>query len=241
MAKRAARLAVPALNWCRVCGTRHTVLDRCPGELLSTGPERHGWRASVGTPQGLEVIGVLISPVEELWRARILTYPNILWMIPGGGASMKFVGENPREAEQQAIEFIELHAKTRRYSIGHELPPVEAGHVDPEHDHKTVQDSFTRTSRRKLRSVRVRYGVDRLRHSSETADLSVGGVFIVTDAPIEIGRPILLQIDLERSTIPMHGVVRWLRKRSRPGRPAGIGVELVRPPALYVHFVRELP
>ncbi|MDX1388774.1 MAG: hypothetical protein R3344_06265, partial [Acidobacteriota bacterium] len=172
---RGVRIKPPALRWCSTCGTRHTAEDECPGDLLATGPERHGWRARASTRHGIEVHGVLIAPVDDRWRARIVTYPNVVWVIPGGGStSIKFVGLDPRHAEQQAIDFVEAHCKQKGHTLSHELPSVEAGFVDPEQDPAAEKSEFSRTSRRKLRSMSVRYGVGRIRHTSETSDVSEG-------------------------------------------------------------------
>jgi hypothetical protein len=73
------------LAWCSVCGGNHQSPKECPGELRATGPERHGWRVTVDTPYGFEAYGVLVAPSVELWRARIITYPNVLWMVRGRG------------------------------------------------------------------------------------------------------------------------------------------------------------
>jgi len=48
------------------------------GDLRATGDERHGWRVAVETPHGIEAYGVLVAPTHERWRARILTFPNVL-------------------------------------------------------------------------------------------------------------------------------------------------------------------
>ena len=65
-------------------------------------------------PRDIEVYGALVAPAGRLWRARILTYPNTLWAIPGDGGPMKFVGGTPQAAERQAIAFIEEHCAKRR-------------------------------------------------------------------------------------------------------------------------------
>ena len=82
--------------WCPVCGSVHAGPRDCPGDLRATGPERHGWRVAVETPLGIEAYGILVAPTHERWRARILTFPNVLWTIPGGAATLKFVGRFKR-------------------------------------------------------------------------------------------------------------------------------------------------
>src|SRR6267143_1834934 len=94
-------------TFCCVCGTEHSGPASCPGELRATGAEKHGWRVNVETPFGHEAIGVLLAPSHDVWRARILTYPNVLWAAPGGRGAIKFVGDTPAEAEERAIKFVE--------------------------------------------------------------------------------------------------------------------------------------
>ena len=79
-------------QWCPVCCCRHRDKKDCPGELLATGPERQGWRVNVQTSTGIEACGVLVAPAGDSWRARILTFPNILWTVPDGSGTLKFVG-----------------------------------------------------------------------------------------------------------------------------------------------------
>lgn len=64
-------------------------------EAPATGPERHGWRVHVETSRGVEAIGVLVAPSGDLWRSRILTYPNVLWTAPGGRSTLKFLAPTP--------------------------------------------------------------------------------------------------------------------------------------------------
>ena len=79
--------------WCPICQTQHATRKDCPGEVLASGPERHGWRVLVRTPTRAEVYGVLIAESEDRWRARVVTYPNMLWSVPGGRGTLKFVGD----------------------------------------------------------------------------------------------------------------------------------------------------
>ena len=67
----------------------------------------HGWRVLVHTGARTEVYGVLVGPAARgLWRARVLTYPRMLWSIPGGRGTIKFVGATPQDSERNAVEFI---------------------------------------------------------------------------------------------------------------------------------------
>src|SRR5260221_8463718 len=108
-------LGAASHGFCRVCGTEHQGPASCPGELPATGVERPGWRVQVETPFGHEAIGVLLAPSHEQWRARIVTYPNVLWTAPGGRGTLKFVGDTPEQAEARAIQFVEQHVRAKRY------------------------------------------------------------------------------------------------------------------------------
>ena len=70
---------------------------------------------TVETPFGLEAYGVLVAPSRDLWRSRIITYPNVLWTVPGGAVTLKFAGRSPQHAESQAVAFVEGHINARGY------------------------------------------------------------------------------------------------------------------------------
>ena len=224
--------------WCRICCTIHDEDGECPGELLATGPERHGWRTMIELPGGPEVYGVLVAPAGEHWRARILTFPNILWVIPKGGA-MKFVALTPGKAQHRAVEFIRAHCKRRGLVLRAEATTVKSGEVDLEQDEKTARSNAVQASQRRLGSVLVRYGLNRPTHEAETDDLSEGGLFIKTDSPMPVGTDLALRLDIDGFGIPMRAVVRWVREQVEGGRPCGMGVELARPHPRYVHFIRQ--
>ena len=73
--------------WCRVCCTRHAPDRLCPRERELTGVEFVGFKVNVETPQGMRAIGVLLGEAGRGWRARIITHPNVLWTVPGGGGT----------------------------------------------------------------------------------------------------------------------------------------------------------
>ncbi len=62
-----------------------------------------------------------------------------------------------------------------------------------------------------------------------TGNISEGGLFIATEAPLEIGSIVLIQFKLpnSQSEISVKGEVRWVRDQSAagPGAPAGMGVQ----------------
>jgi hypothetical protein len=104
-------------QWCPVCCTIHAGGLDCPGELQTTGPEAPGWRVNVATARGVEAYGVLIAQCGDVWRARIMTFPNVLWKAPGTPGTMKFVGANSTEAIDHAISFIRHHCHERGYAL----------------------------------------------------------------------------------------------------------------------------
>jgi hypothetical protein len=223
--------------WCRVCGTTHGADDTCPGSLLATGVERHGWRVMFHGRHGREVYGVLVAPVGDRWRSRIITYPRTLWTVPGGRVSIKFLGDSPGEAERLAVEFVEAHCSKLGYRRVDAAPLVESESVDPEQADESEQDKALR----RPGSLPVRFGTTGLTEEGVTADLSEEGLFIVTDRVAEVGTMLKFQLEVDAAKIPLKGIVRWKRDRPEAGRPRGMGIRLLRAPALYLHYVHRLP
>jgi hypothetical protein len=224
--------------WCPVCSTQHRRRSECPGELLATGEERHGWRVNVETPSGIEAYGVLVAEADGLWRARILTYPNVLWTVPGAGGAIKFTGTTAREAERKAIDFIRAHCHSRRFLMRDEIAVATPGSFDRE-----IRSGVVRPAPppRKIRFLPVRFGVVRPSELGGTGNLSEAGMFIVTEAPVEAGAPLSLALDVRKETLGMRGRVVWMRKEHHVGRAPGMGVMLIEPPSRYVTYVRGLP
>ena len=227
----------PALEWCMTCCTRHTVRERCPGDLPATGPERHGWRVNVDTPRGIEAYGVLVAPSNQVWRARILTYPNVLWLVPGGRNTIKFVGDSPQAAEATAADFVRRHCLQRKYTIREDVPMIVPGQTDAEADHLAAGFG---NSPRKIRFLPVRFGVIKATESGGTGNLSETGMFIITEQPVLTGTDLSIRLALAQRTVIMRGAVVWMRKDHRVGRAPGMGVHLVHPPNAYLDYVREL-
>jgi hypothetical protein len=214
-------------------------------EIRATEPERHGWRVTVATPLGVEAYGVLVAPCEEGWRARILTYPNVLWTIPGGEVSMKFLGPTPQEVERSAIAFIEDHISKRGYSRRDALEPVQAGPIPVEHraraDAGPARPKRGAPAPRKLRTIPLLFGPVRPQRRAVTGNLSETGLFVVTDAPLSRGSPIAIEIETDAYSIRVRGTVVWNRRKPGIGRLAGMGIRLDDRPALYTQFVRQIP
>jgi hypothetical protein len=227
--------------WCRLCGTSHDADGVCRGNLAATGEERHGWRVNVETPHGLEAYGVLVAEASGAWRARILTYPNILWSIPGGGGILKFIGRTPQEAERQAIEFIRRHCASRGYRMRDELVEVPVLPFDVKIAPATLAKPAGHPGPRKIRFLPVRFGVVRPTEAARTADLSEGGMFVITETPVPAGQWLNLSVDLEDHKVELKGVVRWSSKDPCAGRAPGMGIQIEAPPPGYLNYVRQLP
>ena len=224
--------------WCGTCGTEHPDPRTCPGELRPTGPETPGWRVVVETPFGNEAIGVLLAPSHDVWRARVVTYPNILWTVPGGRGTIKFVGETREDAERRAIEFVNEHVHVKRYLRRDGLTTVaEAAQPRP----AIPPAALCATSNRKTRCLPVRFGIDRAGTRGTTVNLSDEGMFIGAADPADGGRAIHIHLVVNGHTLPMRGLVMWSRRRQEPGRPLGMGVRLSQPPPFYQSFVASLP
>ncbi len=225
-------------DWCYTCCTDHLPAAACPGPLLATDAERHGWRILVATPFGPEIYGVLIAPAAGGWRARIVTYPNILWVLPEGG-TMKFFGQSPREVETVAAEFIKQHCVVRGLKIQKKLPDAESGAVNPEYDELVGLALEEGSSRRKVQCIPVRFGIGHVTNYGVTDNLSEGGMFVGTHDPLPEGSPIEIQFEVEGLRIPLKGEVLWVRQSPDGGRPPGMGVRLLRPPPRYIHYIRQ--
>lgn len=222
--------------WCPVCGSAHATMKECPGDLRATGPERHGWRVAVETPHGIEAYGVLVAPSRERWRARILTFPNVLWTIPGGGSTLKFVGATAQQAEALAIGFLEAHIKARRYVRRDQIDPLSAGRFKAE----AVRGASVGAAMRKAHAAPVRFGNGPALFAAMTVNLSESGMFVATMAPLDKGVTLRLVMSLATGPLGMRGEVVWSRPELVLGRPVGMGIKLISPPELYQEFVREV-
>jgi uncharacterized protein (TIGR02266 family) len=229
-----------ASAWCTVCNTRHEKRGDCPGELRITEPERYGWRVLVHTGSRSEVYGVLVAPTHEHWRARILTFPNMLWCVPGDRGTVKFVGNNASEAENAAIEFIKEHCNQRGYAVLGEPAMVEAQSLDEQSEPQDAGGPEVLGRQRFLKLLSVRFGVDKPTRIGRTADLSAGGLFIITDEPLRADTKIKIRLDLEGFAVPLTGRVAWTRPKAEQGRQAGMGIQLDHAPPMYQRYVDRL-
>ena len=222
--------------WCAVCCTQHTPGDRCPGNLLATGPERHAHKFSVALQNGrLEYYGVLIAEAGDYWRARVFTYPNMLWSVPGGRGTIKFAGTTAKEAETNAIWFLHQHCEARRLTMQEAVIDAPVAEVQKENEERLSPRGGK--EERHPGKVPIRFGEERATRAATTANLSTGGIYVATDRPIEKGKRVRMLLDVPGYTIPLVGTVVWVRVREEPGKPRGMGVQVHQPPALYQRYV----
>lgn len=226
------------MEWCPVCCTRHDDGAECPGQVLATGPERRGRTFLAVEGAHVERYAVLIAEAGRLWRARIMTFPNMLWSVPGGRGTIKFVGPTATDAERRAVAFIEERCRARGSRLSETGETVEAGRVDPERFE--LQSPSRSKEERHARSIRIRFGEQGAVESARTADLSYGGLFVITERPVPAGRTIKMVLELGEYSIPLAGKVAWVRVRPEGGRPSGMGIELLQAPPLYVRYVKGM-
>ncbi|HKQ60113.1 MAG TPA: PilZ domain-containing protein [Candidatus Polarisedimenticolaceae bacterium] len=225
-------------GWCAVCGVQHLGVRRCDGELLATGPERHGQRVTVQTSARTETYGVLIAEAGDHWRARIVTYPGMLWCVPDARTTLKFVGRSAQDVERQAVAFIEEHCRTRGHRVIEQPAAVAPVRVAGEAAHE--QSPRVSREARQPGIVPVRYGVERPTEEGSTHDLSPGGLF-VAGKPFAVGQTLKLVVQLDSYSIPLQATVQWIREAEEAGRPAGMGLRLQGVPAtIYLDYVRRL-
>ena len=224
-------------RWCSICCTNHAPTRDCPGELQATGPEAPGWRVNVATTRGVEAYGVLIAQCGDVWRARIMTFPNVLWKAPGIQGTMKFVGANSTEAVDHAISFIRHHCHERGYSLKNArslgAPRNSTG--------LSADGRPLAPSPRKIRFLPIRFGSVQASEPGGTGNLSETGLYVITESPFSPGDPLSLKLRVNADAIDLRGQVIWMTQDHLVGRPPGMGVVLAAPPTHYLDYVRALP
>ncbi len=214
-------------DFCSSCCTQHPPPEGCPGELRSTGPEQHGWAVAVDAPRGVELLGVIVAPSGSRWRSRIVTYPQSPWTLPLGRGMLKFVGDTAEEAEAKGLDFVlhwcADHGRRPRDGFG---PWDRIGGPDSR-----------RPPPRKRRSHTIRYGSPGAMVLANTRDLSAGGMFVATTKPEPPGTILDLEMEIYGCIARMRGTGVWVRERLEPGRPRGMGIQLLDPPPVYKLFV----
>lgn len=241
--RRAARSGGAALlpsasapRWCLVCGTEHAASARCPGEIVATGAEQRGYKVNAQTPRGMEAYGVLLAPVGDRWRARVMTFPRVIWMVPGGTATLKFVAKSAQEAERRAARFIREHCLALGYVLRDELALADVGQTAIAAVRPGIGPQFPRFHR----TLPLRFGQNRPTLVARTRDISEAGMFVVTDIPHAVEQLLGVQLQLEHCAVPLRASVVWVRRVPEHDRPAGMGLKLHQPPPVYVNYVRAL-
>ncbi|MDH3626047.1 MAG: PilZ domain-containing protein [Acidobacteriota bacterium] len=227
------------MEWCKLCGAAHGTEVVCPVGLEPIEIERHTWRVNTDTPDGIVAIGVLLAPCDAGWRARILTYPNVLWLAPEGTVSLKFHGMDAKTTERQAIDFVRRHCRSKLWEMRDEVAVVHAEPLQAESGIETARVGGVPAPRR-VRFLPVRYGVAAINEAAGTGDLSETGIFVITDRPATCGTRLNLALDLDEGSVDLQGVVRWGRAQHRVGRAPGMGIQLEDPPSAYLTYVRRL-
>ncbi len=189
------------------------------------------------TPSRTEEYCVLIAPSGDLWRARIVTFPSMLWSVPQGRQTMKFVARSAEAVEKLARDYIRQFCIERKFKMSAIRTDAPAGPVNS--DTAPGADDAGQP-RRLLHAVTIRFGEEKLDRSGCTLDLSAGGLAVETRQPLPMGRRVKLVMEVEGSSLPLVGTVVWARSKAEGDRPAGMGVQLQSPPALYRHYVRKL-
>lgn len=224
------------MDWCAVCCTLHGRRETCPGPLDATGPESEIRRIRVFTGR-FESFGVLVAPVEDHWRARIVTLPRMLWSVPGRRDTIKFFGETRDEAERRAVAFIVEHCRSRGHRI---LNADEPLHTAPAVTDTAPEQPLVQREPRLPHSVPARFGARSVDHRARTADLSRSGLFLATGRPLPARTEIRIVLEVSPFEIPMRGTVAWSRIEAAEGKPVGMGVKLAVPPAMYLRYVDRL-
>jgi hypothetical protein len=225
-------------TWCRLCGTEHAPEAACPRQVLPEEPEKPRWRVAVETPLGVRGYGVLVAKAGPRWVARILTFPNILWMVPGGGEPMKFLAKSEDEAVRRAADFIRRHCVVKGYLMRDEVELVEPWKrgAAPEGAPEYAIKGAPRFDRR----LPIHFGRSRPTILGHTANLSEAGLFVATETPLCSGEQLGLLLELEHCKVPLRGGVRWRRDQAVGPLDCGMGLRLVNAPNVYVSYVRAL-
>ena len=231
-----------ATQWCPYCASEHPLGGRCPGDPQPVRAEIDAYRVSAETPEGVRGYGVLLADVGDRWRARILTYPRMLWSVPGGRATMKFFGRTPTQAQDRAVGYIRQHCATRGYVLRDELElasVVGDSTVMPSAPRAVGRSEVARESRYS-RIVPLLYGPNRPDLRARSGNMSRAGLFVATTKPAKLGDLVGVMLQLEHGKVPLRGSVVWERALAELGRPPGMGLALLNPPRMYASYVEAL-
>lgn len=192
----------------------------------------------VRTARGTEDVGVLIARTRGRWRARIVTYPNVLWTAPGGRTTLKFVSDTAEEAERQAVAFIQGHCARRPSAARGML--VQVATAAERFEFPAKPSSSNLAGKRWRVALPVRYGELRASDLGATANVSAEGMFIAAASPSEAGSPLRILVEVRGCTMHLRGLVMWSRRRPEGRRPAGMGIRLLLTPAPWASFVESI-
>ena len=95
-------------------------------------------------------------------------------------------------------------------------------------------------SARRPETMRLSWGVEHPHHVARTSNISKQGMFIEASEPVESGATVRISLRLAACTLPLRGRVAWTRCQPDEHGPSGMGIALLRPPALYMHYVDQL-
>lgn len=225
------------MSWCAVCCTLHGPRAECPGPLEAIGEERQARRIKVFTER-VETHCILLAPAGDLWRARIMTLPRMLWCVPGRRDTVKFAGTTPEEAERKATDFVFAHCDSR----GHRVLDRDAKPDDllPSESDAAVAQPLEERDPRFPHAVPARFGAGTPDRPARTINLSRSGLYLATARPLSNGRELRIVLGVSPFHIPLRGTVCWVRTQDAPGKPAGMGIQLHDPPSMYVRYVRSI-
>lgn len=98
---------------------------------------------------------------------------------------------------------------------------------------------------RRTKRIEVRFGADRPSQLGFTIDMSETGLFIKTTTIFPPYTTLLLELTLpDKRVVSLRGHVSWVKRVPAQLAPhvkkAGMGIELLQPPAEYLEFVKTL-
>lgn len=97
-----------------------------------------------------------------------------------------------------------------------------------------------RRSERETGVFELRFGREKADRAGRTANLSLGGMFVVTSDPLGAGSLVRLSVQLGKFSVPLSGRVVWVRPRIADGPLPGMGIELLNVPPMYRRFIATL-
>ncbi len=214
--------------WCPTCGTEHAGSAACPGALQLTGEGETVWQSRFKTTGGETTFLITRTAWSDRWCARIFTSPHIIWSIPGGGAAIKFLSENPEECKDAAIRYLTDFCERKGYIPWGEKPAP---------DKEPAQGYPVRVAS----GIPLVWGTGHPSNLGASLNVSTTGMFVATEVPPEPGTTIRIRLKLGALSLPLRGRVAWKREAPDPGRQlkAGMGIHLLSPPSIYKGYIQQ--